>query len=474
MKRSFAVVVALFAVACGGGLDGAAGSGTGGATAGAASGSGGSDAAASGGSGGDQCAALAVPSEAHSLSLTFPFEVIAVPTSVDGYVFVEGSAPGELDLVSEAGQRMAIGISPPNAALTGLPIGSRLWFSGYALAEQPVPWVYRRGVHFALRTDERGPLLLAAIEDMLLSGDTLLGIPLDVRSRCTALSVLDQRSPSTGELCTISTEYFEVAISSDPPVTLAPGSVATVAIGGDAYDLALLSGEDKTYPDPSCQPNDSQRALSLQFTLVAEDLAGLLANQPVFAESLPACRMGTDTPPFQLDSASLNWSALSAPPSDSPMSIYGSDADSVTFALPNLGMLTARGLSMQGRAMLERARWFSWVAYSQYVIRDGDGGRVLALESAGALSKLSALAEGVDVLGLQMSAEPRCDWIPAACSSQGASLFDVVYADRPGHRVPSQQRTTVTSAAGSYDAWVGVEPSCGLDPFVSAAFLATE
>jgi hypothetical protein len=425
-----------------------------------------------------ECVAATMPSGAPSLSIYLAGVAPNAQATVDGYVFVEHAAPGELDLVGEAGQRITVSLTYPNVALEQLAIGSRLWLSAYVRDYHPNPFASEFSAFSSLRTDKGGPVLLAQMVGMSKIGDDFLGAPLSVSPMCKVQTVLVGQSTPTGIACSSTVERFQIVLSANSTITVNPGTVASGTIGGHVYDMALPAAETTTYSDTTCQPLDWAPSLNLRFDVVTRDWSALVAGQPVFVDQLPACRLGTDQPPFELDVNALNWKAMTSATLESAMTLTSSTADAMTFALPNMGTVTVSGLSGAGRTVLARGRWFSILGPNQYVIRDGQGGRTIAVSMAGRSTEVAGAMSALDVLDLSISFEARCTWLAAGCqdgvASKPLSLYDVIYGDSANHRIPSYGRTTITSGGQTFDAWMAVRPSCSGDPMVRSSFLATQ
>jgi hypothetical protein len=221
-------------------------------------------------------------------------------------------------------------------------------------------------------------------------------------------------------------------------------------IAGHAYDVALLIAETMTYSDYMCTPTDWAQTLALYFQVMTREWSSLVANLPVMPDKLPACRVQTEQPPpFAVDVSGLRPKMAGLV--ESAMTPTGSDAEAVTFTLANdMGTLKVTGLSASGRAVLDRGRWVRyWPSYSTspFAIFDGQGGSLLASADEGFLQVGVWRPGSLDVTVL---VEPRCvlcqDW----------KLYDVVYDDSPNHRVPSHERTVITSGGRTFDAWIGV------------------
>lgn len=135
-------------------------------------------------------------------------------------------------------------------------------------------------------------------------------------------------------------------------------------------------------------------------------------------------------------------------------------------------------MSAEARAVVERGRWLSGIAYTTAVIRETEAGRPLAIFHYGSVSTLSELAARDDVLGTTMALEPRCTWQTAACQEgttiEPLPLYDVVYGGSDNRRAASHERTQLSIGARQLDAWVGVSTMCSNAPYVDATFVARE
>jgi hypothetical protein len=432
-----------------------------------------------------QCVPGTVPNNTPAFGLTIRSSADStgkLPTrqTVDGWVSVERSVPGELDLVADSGQRIALRVWSGHVPVESLVVGARLWLSASTTESRPNPYAYVSSAQFTLRTSETGAVLLAELAGTTTSGTDFLGVPVSVEPLCTVESASSGSLSSNGRPCSITTEHFQVAVEADPPVRLKPGTMTSTTIGGTLYDLVLSSAEQTTYADSACMPADWASSLSLGFRVVARDWAILIANLPVLtAAQLPACRLAGDVAPVDIDAENLDWDALTEGSVESPMTVASIEGNVVTFALPSLGTVTATARSAEAAAILARGRWLSVFDYYQYRIRErADGPAIVAVFRGQPFSKLVDFASDPYVLGLRLARRPRCEWLAAGCSESGkvlaASLHEVRYGNDAVDWVPSSQQVIVTSGSRSLNAWIAIDPGCADDPQASAAFVVTQ
>jgi hypothetical protein len=401
---------------------------------------------------------------------------------VRGYVLVERAERRQLDVVDESGQRVSLSSDSASLSFAGIAVGTKFWLVAEVQTDRPNPFAYNRSLSFSLRTEQNGPVLFASLEGQKEGGATLLDVPLAIESLCTDTTALSVpgRSRETGAACTQSVERFEAVVSADPPVHILPGTRVTAPINGASYELTLGSASYTTYSDWTCAPSDWAPSVGLDLDIVASNWRELAANQPVEIAGLPACRLGTDLPLLEVDANQLEFSRIREGTAEFAISLESSAGDALKFVSPDYGTLLATGVSAEARAVLERARWFSMSNYFGYVLRESEGGRALAVVYWGSFSELRNLVQRADVLGLSIDAEPRCDWVAEACSSDGVvrpfSVSDIVFGGEDAQRIASHERTTVTAGttATAFDAWVAVDPSCSVDPPVRATFLVHE
>jgi hypothetical protein len=360
-------------------------------------------------------------------------------------------------LVSAGGQRYVISVNSAGVFPTQLRRGSKLWLSGYERADAPIAEGPSRQMQFTLRTEQNGPLLIAASRGFFPSGDTWLGVPVSIARWCS------ERIPSTdSEDCWTTREYYALTISATPAVELPPNTAARMTLGTENYDVALRDG--------------------LILSVSSRNWESLVSNVKVVESELPTCVLGTDAPPFAARMETKNASVTSNL-TESAITPLPSTGDTLEFSVPSLGTLSLVGLSTEGRTTLAQAQWISidttHFDFTNFVLRDKQGGRVLAATYYGSAKDVAASIARADGLGLGLSTsiEPRCGWTNVDCKGSGTLQtlysYDVVYGDAVDHRIPSHMNTLVAANGGNYVAWFGITPVCTGEPVVRAAFLAS-
>lgn len=401
----------------------------------------------------------------------------AGPKSFAGYVFAERVQPDRIDLVASSGQRMAIKATP-KALFGGLSVGSRLWLSSYELVERDNPFAYRRAMRFTLRTDQVGPILVASMQGLHEQGDPFLGTPLSIQPLCSVSLPSHGISRENKEPCSVVEQRFEVEASTDPPVRIVPGTRVEATLGGNAYDLVLWDATNIAYPDSTCAPADWAPTVGFALDVVSRDFEKLAASAPVSLESLPLCRLGTDAPSFTLDVEDLNWDSVMNGAVESSMTPDSVTGNAIVYALPSLGSVKVETSTPEQRSVLEKGRWFSMLNWRTYLIRESQGGRILSAQLMGGPSNASTGAAPYDLLGLSLTVEAKCEWMPAACRDgdtvKATSLYDVVLGGITSQRLASHTRETVQLDGHPYDAWIAVTPDCTLTPTITSNFLAKD
>lgn len=428
------------------------------------------------------CTQSTPPADATNLYVEFPGDIHTYnepsgASSIDGYVFVERVQPDRIDLVDASGQRVSVGAAKP--AFGGLAVGSRLWLTSYLHATRDNPYAYRRrAVRFTLRTDRDGPILAAAMEQMHEQGSALLGVPMAIRPHCSVSLPSFGVSQVTKADCSVVEQRFDVLVSTEPPVQILPGARVEASLGASVYELTLWGATNVSYPDSSCAPADWSPSVGFALDVVARGFAALAATAPVVAEQLPLCRLGTDPAVFSMDLEGLDWSGIVNGTLESSMVPASTQGNEVVFALPSLGRISVNASSPGDRAILERGRWFTMASSRNYLIREAEGGRVIAAQLAGAPSSALTGVARYDLLGVSAAVEAKCEWMSAACRDNGAVearlLYDVILGGATNQRLTSHTRGTVTLDAQAYAAWIAVTPDCTETPMMNSTFLVQD
>jgi hypothetical protein len=447
-----------------------------------------------GGGTANTCVSGSVPKDSVRLALDFlgavdNYLMTPVPSSVKGKVFVERFESQTTDfgdgpvskltflLVDETGQRMRLSAMAPSLSFASVQLGTQFWLDAYAIVQRANPFAYHRSMRFSLRTEENGPVVFASLLGTKEGGDVLLGVPLSFQSRCiaTLASPYGGISRTSGKACQQSAELFDAVLEIAEPLRISPGTTVPLTLNENPYDLTLWSASYVTFPDVGCTPADWAPSVELALDVTAKNWQTLIAAQPVFPEQLPSCRTATDTRLFTLDSQ-LEWDNVSLGNAEYAVQIADSSASSLTFSSPTYGSVTLREISEASRPILARGRWVSLIDYQNIVIRENEGGSPVAVSLSGTVSELNDLMSRVDILGLSVAIEPRCDWMSDVCSTGGGkgamSLYDVIYSDSDSHRITSDGRTTVEVNGRTFDVWFSIEPSCKTDPVANATFVA--
>ena len=403
--------------------------------------------------------------------------------SVEKPVLVERTSIGDttignqsIYLVSSEGERYVISVNSAGVFPTKLRRGSKLWLSAFERADAPIDEGATRRMQFTLRTEQNGPLLLAASQGFVPTGDTWLGVPVSTAPWCS------ERIPSIdNEDCWTTHEQYALTISSSPVVELTPHTAALMILGTEDYDVALHDAGKFSY-STACDFSDIESDARLEVSVSSRNWNSLIANVSVVESELPTCVLGTDAPPFAAKGEWIIGASIPSSTIESAITPVPSTGDALEFSVPSLGTLSMVGLSTEGRTTLAQAQWISidttHLDFANFVIRDNREGKVLAASFYGSAKDVTASIARADRLGLGLSTsiEPRCDWTNVNCKGSGTLQtlysYDVVYGDTTDHRISSHVNTVVTANGKNYVAWFGITPVCTGEPVVRAAFLA--
>jgi len=475
---------------------GGAGQSSGGASEAGANSTAGAGANSTGGAGGKgaTCPIGTLPAGAPKVNFEISGQAWEQPgaplgDTLDAAVLVERVSIGDssignqsIYLVGGDGQRYVISVDSPSVDPTKLARGSKLWLTAFERIAAANPFaVPHRLMQFTLRTEQNGPILLAGLQGFKPDDDSLLGLPLSTASWCSAVTPSGNKSYTTGEPCSVTVERFAVTINaSSSPVEISPGSSVTVTLGTQVYDASLRDAETAYFSDFGCAPEDWEQQVSLWLDVAPRNWDDLVSNISVAENELPACVVGSDAPPFAVRMDWLDESNVTARAVESAMTPTAGAGGAVEFDLPSLGKLLIAGLSVEGQAVLSQGRWLSSDTVGQdlnnFVIRDGQGGKLLAAVFGGYSTDVFASVASAERLGVSITLEPRCEWMSVDCGGSSALrtlyAYDVVYGDTTDHRVSSHTRTRVAAIGGQFDAWLGIAPNCFAAPSVHAVFLA--
>jgi hypothetical protein len=317
------------------------------------------------------------------------------------------------------------------------------------------------------RTEQNGPLLRAASQGFVPTGDTWIGVPVSTAPWCS------EQIPSIDyEDCWTTHEQYALTISATPAVELIPNTAALLTLGTEDYDVALHDAAETRYStgcDSSYESN-----ISLSLSVSSRNWDSLVANVKVVESELPTCVLGTDAPPFAAKMDLIENASITSNPIESAITPVPSTGDALKFTVPELGTLSMVGLSTEGRTTLAQAQWISidttHLNFGNFVLRDKRDGKVLAASFYGSSKDVAASIAREDRLGLGLSTsiEPRCDWTNVNCTSSGTLQtlysYDVVYKDTTDHRVSSHSSTLVSANGKNYVAWFGITPVCTGEP----------
>lgn len=267
-------------------------------------------------------------------------------------------------------------------------------------------------------------------------------------------------------------------LSTDPPVQVLPGTRVEASLGANAYELTLWSAANTSYPEIACAPADWAPSVGFALDVVAREFASLAASAPIVAEQLPLCRLGTDPPLFSLEFAEFDWNGVTNGTLESSISDSSTTDNAVVLTLPSVGKIRVNTSSAEQRAVLLRGHWFTIAGWSNYLIREAQGGRVVAAQLDGGPSNAVSSAARYDLLGVTATVEAKCDWMAAACRNgkdiKARSLYDVVLSGATNQRLASHTRGSVALDGKAYAAWVAATPDCTETPTLHGTFLLDE
>jgi hypothetical protein len=379
-------------------------------------------------------------------------------------------------LVSAGGKRYVIDVDSVRVSPTKLRRGSKLWLSGFERADAPSGEDPSRLMQFTLRTEQNGPLLLAANHGLIRNGDTWLGVPVSLAPWCS-----ERISSDESEDCEGTNDYYAVTLGASPAVELTPNTAGLLTLGTEDYDVALHSAGETHYSTGCDSSYESNIRLSLSVS--SRNWDSLVSNVKVVESELPTCVLGTDAPPFAAKMDLIKYASITSTPIETAITPVPSTGDALEFSVPSLGTLSMVSLSSEARTTLAQAQWISidttQLDFANFVLRGKQDGKVLAASFYGSAKDVAASIARADRvgLGLSTSIEPRCDWTSVDCKGSGTLQtlysYDVVYGDTIDHRIPSHMNTRVSANGENYVAWFGITPVCTGEPEVRAAFLAT-